>query len=118
MISTTVEPDAERVLAAVTVALRIEAIAADIFAVHVDDMIRLTATDHIPPTSHGPNLKPERTSEPGGVDHRAVRSTARQSLRFPPFRPDGPPWGGPRRSASSNAAKAAAGTRHSLPLSR
>ncbi len=68
-----VEPDTERVLAAVTVPLRIEAVTADISAIDLDDMVILTAADQITAVDR-PDVKPNCTSEAGGVDHEDTPS--------------------------------------------
>ena len=104
--------------AGVTHSFGVRAVTRDAPTVHLDDMILPTAIDQKPSWVEASAIEPDRTLQTDGINHDAYARSRRQSPRFPPFRPDGPPWGGPRRSASSNAAKAAAGTRHSLPLSR
>ncbi len=63
-----IQPDGEAMLAAVAVALRIDAITADISTVDIDDMIVRAAGDQISPRD-GLNLEPDRSSKAAGVDH-------------------------------------------------
>ena len=65
------KPNRQAMLAAVTVALCVDTVTADISTVDLDDVVVRATGDQIA-IRNGLNLEPDRSSEAAGVDHEAT----------------------------------------------